>query len=76
MAHLDFNDIVKFVSINELNEENAEFTAKVNRHLCKCSYCRSLAAAMLQINDEFDKECTERTELLFEKRRNTECSGR
>lgn len=53
MNHLKVNEIIEFVSLNELNAETVEFCAYVNGHVRKCEECRQLVDAFQTVYDEF-----------------------
>lgn len=51
--HLNIDDIIKFVSIDDLSEESVRLTVLVNGHIRKCNECLRLVAAFQMIYDEF-----------------------
>ncbi len=53
MNHLDIDDIIKFVSIKEFNDENIELAKKVNKHIRECEKCIKLVRAFQMLHDEF-----------------------
>ena len=55
MEHLEFEEIVKFVSIDKADEENFNLIKKVNNHIVKCDECLRLVEAVANIQDEFDR---------------------
>ena len=54
--HMNFEELTEFASISELNKETEAKAAKFSRHLCECTECRDLTAAVTMINDAFAKE--------------------
>ena len=40
MNHLTVNAIIKFISFDEVNEENLKLAADVNKHIIECPVCR------------------------------------
>ena len=53
MNHLSVDDIIDFVSINELNSESIKLAATVNGHIRKCDRCLKLVRSFQMIYDEF-----------------------
>ncbi len=53
MSHLTVEEIVRFVSLTELNAEALELAATVNGHIRSCEGCRRLVDAYQAIYDEF-----------------------
>lgn len=51
--HLNIEDIIKFVSIDDLSEESVKLTVKVNGHIRNCDKCLKLVTAVQVIYDEF-----------------------
>lgn len=70
MEHLTVNEIIDFVSINELNEKSINLAAKVNAHILKCDDCLEKVKAFQLLNDEFSnlrkEEPTESNSMDFE----------
>ena len=55
MNHLNVDDIIKFVSLSEMNKEAVELSAAVNGHIRKCAECLELVRAFQMIYDEFSR---------------------
>lgn len=55
MNHLTVDDIIDFVSLNEMNKEAVELSATINGHIRKCAKCLELVRAFQMIYDEFSR---------------------
>lgn len=53
MNHLTVDDIIRFVSLTELNDEAIKLSAAVNGHIRKCGKCLERVRAFQMIYDEF-----------------------
>ncbi len=53
MNHLTVNEIIEFVSLEELNDVTLEFCSHVNGHIRECEECRKLVNAFQAVYDEF-----------------------
>lgn len=52
MMHLEIEEIVDFVSINTLTQENISLTQKVNGHIRGCKECLEKVRAFQNVHDE------------------------
>lgn len=52
MSHLTVEQIIKFVSINELTSETIELASFVNTHIRSCQLCREKVAAFQNVYEE------------------------
>ena len=52
MNHLTLDDIIDFVSLNEINDESMQLIAAVNSHIAVCRECRELVRAFQLVYDE------------------------
>lgn len=55
MKHLTVDEIIKFVSLTELNSEAINLSASVNGHIRECEKCLKLVRAFQMIYDEFSR---------------------
>jgi hypothetical protein len=53
MKHLTVDDMIRFVSLTELNDEAMELSASVNGHIRRCGECLERVRAFQMIYDEF-----------------------
>ena len=53
MRHLTVDEMLDFVSLEELNEESIAYAAAVNSHTRKCEKCRRAVCAFQEIYDKF-----------------------
>ena len=53
MNHLTIDEIIEFVSFEEIDESTLELSKKVNGHICKCQECLNRVKAFQMIYDEF-----------------------
>ena len=53
MEHLTVDDMIRFVSLTELNNEAIELSASVNGHIRRCRECLERVRAFQTIYDEF-----------------------
>lgn len=53
MEHLSIDEIIEFVSANELNSQSIKLAKKVNRHMRNCAHCYNKVRAFQLIFDEF-----------------------
>ena len=73
--HLTVEQIIEFVSINELNEENIKKMTDVNTHVYRCEECAEKVRAFQAIYDEFVRlgqkdEAGNELAKLYEERQN------
>lgn len=54
MAHLEFEEILEFVSIKEFNQENLDLIAKVGHHVAQCEQCDKMVSAVRNVYKEFE----------------------
>ena len=57
MEHLTVDEMIRFVSLTELNAEAVELSASVTRHIRKCRDCLKRVQAFQMIYDEFTELC-------------------
>lgn len=55
MKHLTVEDIIDFVSFNELTAETLDLASKVNGHIRSCEECLKKVDAFQTVFDEFCK---------------------
>lgn len=55
MDHLTVDQIIEFVSMDELNERTAALSVSVNGHIRRCGQCRRTVRAFQMIHDEFSR---------------------
>lgn len=55
MNHLTVDEMIRFVSLTELNQEAVTLCAAVNGHIRKCESCREQVRAFQQIYDAFSQ---------------------
>ena len=53
MKHLTVDDMIRFVSLTELNDEAVELSASVNGHIRRCAECMERVRSFQMIYDEF-----------------------
>lgn len=53
MNHLDFDEIVEYVSLNTLDEHALRLASKVDTHVRTCDECLELVNAVMTIHEEF-----------------------
>ena len=53
MKHLTVDEIIKFISLTELNAEALMLSAAVNEHIRDCDKCLKRVQAFQMIYDEF-----------------------
>ncbi len=41
MEHLSLDKIIRFISFDEINDENLRLASEVNLHMIECSRCRN-----------------------------------
>lgn len=58
--HLSTEEIGYFLSCKKINTEYFMLSAKINKHICECSECRSMYDAMLNLDDTMEQ-------MIFEK---------
>lgn len=51
MTHLTLDEIMEFVSLNELNEESMQLISMVNTHIAECDECRELVRSYQLVYD-------------------------
>ena len=56
MKHLNTEDIIKYVTINTVNNETLELMSKVNGHIRNCPSCKEKVMSYESINNELKKE--------------------
>ena len=61
MNHLSVDDIIKFVSMTELNDEALALSACVTAHIRECDECLELVRSFQLIYDEFTRLKSEKT---------------
>ena len=66
-SHLTFDELTEFASMERLDARSEANAAKVSKHLCECSDCRDLAAAVMLINDAFKNGCFDKTKKISSK---------
>lgn len=60
MSHLTIDQIIDFVSMNQINDETLKLASTVNKHIGKCEKCLRKVRAFQLVYDEFvklGKEC-------------------
>ena len=55
MNHLPVDQVIEFVSIEELNEETIGLAVSVNAHICKCGKCLKTVKAFQNLHNAFEK---------------------
>ncbi|MBQ4556449.1 MAG: hypothetical protein IJA60_02225 [Clostridia bacterium] len=60
MEHLNFENVIEFVSFDKLNDESIKKSAEVNAHLAECEACRKIVRAAQLLYDEMLSECRDR----------------
>lgn len=55
MKHLTVQEIITFVSFNELTSEMLKLSSKVNGHIRSCDKCLEMVNAFQSVYDEFCK---------------------
>ena len=55
MSHLEFDEIVEYVSLKKLNEESILLASKVDTHIKKCDECLKLVRAVRAMHEEFKR---------------------
>lgn len=58
MNHLTVDEIIEFVSSNDLNDEAFLLINKVNEHIRECQECLELVQSFQMIYDEFSEMCS------------------
>ena len=53
MKHLSVDQIIEYVSMTKMNDEELNLSATVNEHICKCEKCFELVQSFQLISDEF-----------------------
>ncbi len=53
MDHLSVDEIIGFVTAEELTEQSVKLIDRVNSHICVCSKCLETVQAFQLIYDEF-----------------------
>lgn len=53
MEHLSIDEMIEFVSANEINGQSIELAKKVNGHIRNCAECFDKVRAFQMIYDEF-----------------------
>lgn len=53
MACLAFEEILEFVSVKELNQENMDLIARVGHHTAQCRECSEMVSAVQNVYKEF-----------------------
>lgn len=68
MLHLTVDEIIEFVSVENLSEEAMDKIAKVNMHISKCVECREKVRAFQFVYDEFVSllGCEKTNEMLYD----------
>lgn len=56
MIHLSLNEIIAFVSIDELSQESIALATKVNAHILTCDSCRRSVELFQEAYDSVAKE--------------------
>lgn len=56
MEHLTIDDMIRFVSLSELNDAAVELSASVNGHIRGCRSCLNRVNAFQMIYDEFTEQ--------------------
>lgn len=51
MEHLTLDQIIQFVTMDEINDENLKLAAYVNNHIMLCDECRKKVEAYQAVND-------------------------
>lgn len=59
MEHLTVDEMIRFVSLTEMNPEAVELAASVNRHIRGCKDCLKRVRAFQLIYDEFTELCAQ-----------------
>ncbi len=55
MIHLSVDEIIEFVSFNELSDETLAMAGRVNEHISKCADCLKKVKAFQTVYDELCK---------------------
>ncbi len=56
MDHLTIEQIVGFVTFDDMNEDAMKLAAKVNAHILKCPHCLELVQSYQLLDEAFDRE--------------------
>ena len=54
MEHLSMEQIIEFVTAEELNEEFLRLASKVNGHIQQCAECFDAVDALQRLHDEYE----------------------
>ncbi len=54
-SHLTFEEILEFITFDEINEETLALAGRVTAHIVECDECRENIRAYQTIYDEFVK---------------------
>ena len=52
MEHLSVEEIIKYVTVNNVDKETLDLLSKVNGHIRNCSSCKEKVDSYESINDE------------------------
>ncbi len=52
MKHLTIDEIIAFVTMDALTDENIQFAAKVNGHIIACEKCREKVTAFQAVGEK------------------------
>ena len=68
MLHLTVDEIIEFVSVENLSDEAINVIAKVNTHISKCDECREKVQAYQRVYDEFVSllGCNNTKEMIYD----------
>ena len=72
MNHPDLNELIEFVSMDELTPEALDASARVNAHLADCADCRARVRDLQKVYDALLREVgatAQAARLLAEKER-------
>ena len=56
MDHLTTEQIIEFVTFDEMNADTIKLAAKVNAHILKCPHCLDLVQSYQLLDEAFDRE--------------------
>lgn len=59
MEHLSVEEIIKYVTVNNVDKETLDLLSKVNGHIRNCSSCKEKVDSYESINDELKKVTNE-----------------
>lgn len=59
MEHLSIEEIIKYVTVNNVDKETLDLLSKVNGHIRSCSSCKEKVDSYESINDELKKVTNE-----------------